>query len=306
MAPDLGVQRYIMARSMILRLSMTKRNGFTLIELLVVIAIIAILAAILFPVFAQAKAAAKKTAALSNNKQNALAVMMYNTDYDDVYGQSAYSATGNGLVIPGSGAPIFSIFDAIQPYTKNKDIFLDQADPKAIPWKTVLTTLGLTTAGNLEFSSFAPNFALFEDPAVPPCTFATPCTGINGSDSVISQGAISVPADTTMFYSARYVGAGITNNDVPISGQPDYDAYYNTWRTPPGPFSGQNFPGTARHSEQVIVNFTDGHAKTFNRKAKLTGTARQGYADTETNTRDCYKLPYDMNGIPDVISEGRA
>lgn len=59
------------------------QKGFTLIELLVVIAIIAILAAILFPVFAQAKAAAKKTTCISNNKQIALATMMYANDYDD-------------------------------------------------------------------------------------------------------------------------------------------------------------------------------------------------------------------------------
>jgi prepilin-type N-terminal cleavage/methylation domain-containing protein/prepilin-type processing-associated H-X9-DG protein len=63
---------------------MSKSRAFTLIELLVVIAIIAILAAILFPVFAQAKAAAKKTACLSNTKQIGLATMMYAQDADDM------------------------------------------------------------------------------------------------------------------------------------------------------------------------------------------------------------------------------
>ncbi|GIK33004.1 MAG: prepilin-type N-terminal cleavage/methylation domain-containing protein [Armatimonadetes bacterium] len=61
------------------------RKAFTLIELLVVIAIIAILAAILFPVFAQAKVAAKKAAAISNQKQIGLAVLMYMADADDTY-----------------------------------------------------------------------------------------------------------------------------------------------------------------------------------------------------------------------------
>jgi prepilin-type N-terminal cleavage/methylation domain-containing protein/prepilin-type processing-associated H-X9-DG protein len=61
----------------------TRSRAFTLIELLVVIAIIAILAAILFPVFAQAKAAAKQTVCLSNQKQVALAAVMYENDYDD-------------------------------------------------------------------------------------------------------------------------------------------------------------------------------------------------------------------------------
>ena len=59
------------------------RHGFTLIELLVVIAIIAILAAILFPVFAQAREKARQVACLSNAKQMGTAAMMYAQDYDE-------------------------------------------------------------------------------------------------------------------------------------------------------------------------------------------------------------------------------
>ena len=58
-------------------------SGFTLIELLVVIAVLAILAGILFPVFAQARASARKSTALSNLKQIGLALKMYTTDYDE-------------------------------------------------------------------------------------------------------------------------------------------------------------------------------------------------------------------------------
>src|SRR6266511_3335108 len=65
-----------------------ERRGFTLIELLVVIAIIAILAAILFPVFARAREAARKTACLSNVKQLGLASNMYKQDYDEAYPDS--------------------------------------------------------------------------------------------------------------------------------------------------------------------------------------------------------------------------
>jgi len=63
---------------------LAKRRGFTLIELLVVIAIIAILAAILFPVFAQAREKARATACMSNEKQMGSAVMMYGQDYDEI------------------------------------------------------------------------------------------------------------------------------------------------------------------------------------------------------------------------------
>lgn len=62
-----------------------RQGGFTLIELLVVIAIIAILAAILFPVFAQAREKARSASCLSNQKQVALAFMMYSQDYDETY-----------------------------------------------------------------------------------------------------------------------------------------------------------------------------------------------------------------------------
>src|SRR5438477_4456101 len=68
------------------------RAGFTLIELLVVIAIIAILAAILFPVFAQAREKARQTSCLSNNKQYATATLMYLQDYDENFPMSAYLA----------------------------------------------------------------------------------------------------------------------------------------------------------------------------------------------------------------------
>src|SRR5438067_179265 len=63
----------------------TARRGFTLIELLVVIAIIAILAAILFPVFAQAREKARQAGCTSNLKQISLATMMYLQDYDETY-----------------------------------------------------------------------------------------------------------------------------------------------------------------------------------------------------------------------------
>ncbi len=113
------------------------RRGFTLIELLVVIAIIAILAAILFPVFAQAKEAAKKTAALTNIKQTATAAHIYLADYDDRFPFGQIRSSG-GVWSPGLLAEVpvdwrltstatherHSVYwaNSIMPYMKSKDI----------------------------------------------------------------------------------------------------------------------------------------------------------------------------------------
>jgi prepilin-type N-terminal cleavage/methylation domain-containing protein/prepilin-type processing-associated H-X9-DG protein len=108
------------------------RRGFTLIELLVVIAIIAILAAILFPVFAQAKEAAKKTACLSNLKQTGTAFQIYMNDHDDVLPYqdpttlSGTNRWATGLVLnyeDVADARNQNFMAAMIPYTKNKDIF---------------------------------------------------------------------------------------------------------------------------------------------------------------------------------------
>jgi len=97
-----------------------RRSGFTLIELLVVIAIIAILAAILFPVFAQAREQARKTSCLSNIKQLGLAFAMYTTDWDGKY-PSVYDDTGPRRIIWA---------EKIHPYIKNTGIFVCPNDPK--------------------------------------------------------------------------------------------------------------------------------------------------------------------------------
>ena len=100
-------------------------KAFTLIELLVVIAIIAILAAILFPVFAQAKRAAKTTTAVSNSKQIALAYLMYTNDSDDMMPEQRFW-TDN--VVWGSW---YTWRSAVYPYVKNPGAWLDPNAPSA-------------------------------------------------------------------------------------------------------------------------------------------------------------------------------
>jgi prepilin-type N-terminal cleavage/methylation domain-containing protein/prepilin-type processing-associated H-X9-DG protein len=114
-------------------LSHGKRSAFTLIELLVVIAIIAILAAILFPVFAQARDKARQTSDLSNIKQMALGALMYVQDYDETLPSPAFKLCQD---IPTTTPP--NLWNAhwrtwpelIYPYTKNMGIFTspDRAD----------------------------------------------------------------------------------------------------------------------------------------------------------------------------------
>lgn len=97
------------------------RHAFTLIELLVVIAIIAILAAILFPVFAQAKEAAKKTSCLSNAKQLGVAFHMYVTDNDDVT-PNMWGGDGGGPCQADGTHCSNEWFFSLYPYMKNIEI----------------------------------------------------------------------------------------------------------------------------------------------------------------------------------------
>jgi prepilin-type N-terminal cleavage/methylation domain-containing protein/prepilin-type processing-associated H-X9-DG protein len=129
-------------------------SAFTLIELLVVIAIIAILAAILFPVFAQARAKARQAGCASNLRQHVQGTLMYMTDYDTVYpyGISGYSNR------------IFHVFDLTHPYRKNAETLQCASYPNGMhgmDWPARTATQSLVTAGNFRALSFVPNYGLF-------------------------------------------------------------------------------------------------------------------------------------------------
>ncbi len=115
-------------------MSTTSRSrGFTLIELLVVIAIIAILAAILFPVFAQARESARKISCLSNTKQVGLAIMQYVQDYDETYPMDSwegeYVGTADNDAHSAQYGTVVTWLWGVYPYIKNTKVFACPSDP---------------------------------------------------------------------------------------------------------------------------------------------------------------------------------
>lgn len=103
---------------------MLRYRGFTLIELLVVMAIIAILAAILFPVFSRARARAQQTACLSNLKQLGTALVLYASDYD-----TRFPMWADVDPMPADPMSAWTWDEAVMPYVKNSDVFYCQANP---------------------------------------------------------------------------------------------------------------------------------------------------------------------------------
>ncbi|MGV3614012.1 MAG: type II secretion system protein [Fimbriimonas sp.] len=104
------------------------RRAFTLIELLVVIAIVALLAAILFPVFAQAKAAAKKDQALSNVRQVGVALHLYTNDADDHLPPRYFTTDFPGYELIVISSPNESIPAKLAPYAKGREIWFSPED----------------------------------------------------------------------------------------------------------------------------------------------------------------------------------
>ena len=219
----------------------SRLRAFTLIELLVVIAIIAILAAILFPVFAQAKAAAKKTQCLAQVKQIGLASAMYAGDYDDTLAPKGWGAYNPDTGIVESHAwwggstldfnagflqtdrPDFGLF---YPYSKNRAI--NDCPTAASDFGSASTSI--TGYG------VNPNVLVSTGPTV-------------------SATAMDAPADTILMAD---------NAKTIVSGGGVVAARSETVDTPSKPQGAAgNGRVMARHSGKANVAWTDGHAKSF-------------------------------------------
>jgi len=208
------------------------RVGFTLIELLVVIAIIAILAAILFPVFSRAREKARQISCLSNLRQSATAVGQYVQDYDEAFPMSVY------LAFNASAQPCaLTMLGAIEPYIKNRQIYQCPSEPRALNVDAAFRSLGLPggECGGFDYGSYVFNFAVFVDGNLPPVMVAM---------SPIRLPEIQFPTETGMVCDGNLTtGPPIASNTC---GFTLFDA-----------------PVQGRHMEFANVNFVDGHAKVY-------------------------------------------
>lgn len=209
-------------------------KGFTLIELLVVVAIFAIIAAILFPVFSQARENARAASCLSNVRQLGTGVMLYTQDYDETYPILVYPHYGTGRL------RAFSVSDATLPYGNNKGLQICPTEPQAWDYDVQLAVCqggqqGVSM-GNFKYLSYVVNTAVVRsglgNPFFPPQV----------QNPVLPIAALPRPTETTVFWDG-YLCGPLCNppcnrkNLIAIPG------------TPP------------RHHEGVNVVYAEGHAK---------------------------------------------
>jgi prepilin-type N-terminal cleavage/methylation domain-containing protein/prepilin-type processing-associated H-X9-DG protein len=174
-------------------------KGFTLIELLVVIAIIAILASILFPVFARARENARRTSCLSNTKQLGLGFMQYTQDYDEKYPIIGYGpdSSNDHVIFPNGGSGPNNWILRVYPYVKSAQIF-------ACPSNTIEPWKGAPTAPtSVAGTSYGANSALLTNSLVP-----TPISAVQkASETVLlADSAGTAPYMLYQAYAAtRYV-----------------------------------------------------------------------------------------------------
>jgi prepilin-type N-terminal cleavage/methylation domain-containing protein/prepilin-type processing-associated H-X9-DG protein len=232
---------------------MMRRTGFTLIELLVVIAIIAILAAILFPVFAAAREKARQTECLSNVKQIVLGVFGYVQDYDETFPMLAYRSVRQGNI-----QCAYTFLTAIDPYIKDKKdkgLFSCPSQRDAMDmgrfWNQSDPNNG--DCGQFRSFSYVPN---------PSVIVAGPGGGnqlVNRAEPPVKMAEMPYPAETTAFMDGHFMQQG--GNCAP---------QYALFTTAPFnqyPTGVLTIAIEGRHQETVSVGYVDGHARALKSKS---------------------------------------
>jgi prepilin-type N-terminal cleavage/methylation domain-containing protein/prepilin-type processing-associated H-X9-DG protein len=237
----------------------TSRSAFTLIELLVVIAIIAILAAILFPVFAQAREKARQTSCLSNAKQIATGILMYVQDYDERFCMPWYNYA---WTYSGDYTNDRVWGQTVQPYIRNWGILRCPSDPNAND-----TTL---TAGATVQLQRENNWALRSDQGLN-YLYLTPFLQDQSAPGV-SLAAVSQPASTVMTTesvwdkvpgSSTPAGGGNWFVQAPCTGGSGTYYWFGPW-TFDDPTNFMQYGGAYPwHTSKTMMNttFVDGHVK---------------------------------------------